>query len=77
MNFALRGAPTPLTDPKRTWHKWFAWHPVLVKESVGQWNYTRTRVVWLEHVERKYWEDYFHGMCGWSYRMPGIPVEGE
>ena len=28
--------------PMDTWHKWFAWHPVL----------TETSLVWLEHVHR-------------------------
>lgn len=42
-------------NPKtRDWHRWFAWHPVIV----GQWH-----LVWLEHIERRYEYDQ------WNYQF--------
>lgn len=45
---------------KRTWHRWFAWHPVDV--GVGDWR-------WLEYVER-YWQPNQYGKDHWVYRPP-------
>lgn len=42
------------------WHKWFAWHPVIV----------RGRFVWLTHVERKY-EPY---EMEWLFRPLALPA---
>lgn len=48
-----------LTKQPTDWHKWFAWHPVLVESTV----------VWLEVIERR-----DTGKCGdfdfdWEYRF--------
>lgn len=44
-----------LTAPARGWHRWFAWHPVVVGD---QW-------VWLETVERLHRETISEW---WEYR---------
>ena len=70
MNFKLKRDPTPLTHPSREWHTWFAWFPVIVTETINYYH-SRGRLVWLENVERKFWEDYGYGLWGYNYRQLG------
>jgi len=56
---------------RSVWHRWFAWHPVLV--SVGEefacW-------VWLETLERKWSIGRYGDRKGhWRYRHPAVHVE--
>jgi len=44
-----------LTDADQEWHRWFAWHPVVL-QFLDTDTY-RTRWVWLEFVERRFVED--------------------
>jgi hypothetical protein len=50
------------SEHKQKWHKWFAWHPVIVNGTF----------IWLEYVYRK---SYYHtGYApGWNfeYRVEG------
>lgn len=39
----------PEWERRCEWHSWFAWHPVAVPD-----NYTGTRKVWLETIERRF-----------------------
>ncbi len=42
---------------KETWHRWFAWYPVMVAEDNG-----RKVMAWWEYVERRhYWIFEFEG----------------
>lgn len=49
---------------KRAWHKWFAWHPIMVKDHDCR---------WLEYVERsgKFWASWGDSGWNWSYRDVG------
>lgn len=42
------------------WHRWFAWHPVVIDGSV----------VWLERIERQRYSDW--NTCFWKYRWTPI-----
>jgi hypothetical protein len=46
------------------WHRWFAWRPVIIYGRAG-----RSRVVWLQYVERIWTEDIISGLGPrWIYR---------
>lgn len=50
---------------KHEWHKWFAWHPVVVDVD----GYGRYIFAWLETVERSFDESRtYTGDSAWSYR---------
>jgi len=64
---SIRDERRSIRDERRsTWHRWFAWRPVVMKnvDACDQW-------VWLEYVERKR----SHGPYGlgqfWRYRPVG------
>ena len=41
------------------WHKWYAWHPIVVD---NKW-------VWLEYVMRRKWSNPLNYVdCGWNYK---------
>jgi len=49
---------------RSVWHRWFAWHPVIVRveEEFDHW-------VWFERLERK-WSLSKYGKGHWRYRHP-------
>ncbi len=48
------------------WHRWFAWHPVVIAIE-GRSEYW----VWLEIVERKWGRSRYSGKGKWRYRPAG------
>ena len=53
------------------WHRWFAWHPVVVsvEEELDHW-------VWFEHLERKWSVGRYGDEKGrWRYRHPVVHAE--
>ena len=61
-------------DPRKEWHTWFAWFPVIIGNTTRKGGQLRHEKCWLEYVERKgtyhppfYFDDY--GTCWtWKYR---------
>jgi len=51
---------------RSVWHRWFAWHPVIVsvEEEFDHW-------VWFERLERK-WSLGKYGGGHWRYRHPVV-----
>ncbi len=40
------------TADKSVWHRWFAWRPVTIEDSVSPYRYDHY-IVWLEYVQRR------------------------
>jgi hypothetical protein len=62
---------TSRAKPRSSWHRWFAWHPVLVGvgEEFACW-------VWLETLERKWSIGRYGDKKGhWRYRHPVVPAK--
>jgi hypothetical protein len=54
--------------PKKEWERWFAWHPITIKETS-----TILRIVWLEWVEREIVNSSFvFGEYWYNYRLPDV-----
>ena len=55
---------------RSVWHRWFAWHPVVVRveEEFDHW-------VWLETLERKWTVGRYRNHGHWRYRHPGAHPE--
>jgi len=56
----------------KDWHKWFAWHPVIIG-TTGEGKEEHSVKVWLQYLERK--GTYYQGWGGnfwvWEYREIG------
>lgn len=64
----------PRPDPRKEWHRWFAWYPVRIAPGDG----SSGPVVWLEYVEtRRETNSGFYEIAvrNW-YRLPGVGGHG-
>jgi len=62
---------TSRAKQRSVWHRWFAWHPVIVsvKDEVDHW-------VWLERLERKWSDGRYGDQKGhWRYRHPVVSAK--
>jgi hypothetical protein len=52
------------------WHRWFAWHPIVVREKEFE------HRVWFAHLERKWSFGRYGEQKGhWRYRYPVVRAE--
>ena len=49
---------------KQDWHRWYAWHPVKLKDT-SEW-------CWLEEIERKDIGDSYYSDRDWIYRLTHV-----
>jgi len=58
------------------WHKWFAWHPVIIRYDENN----NTILVWLQTVERKIATEYgllflWFDSKEWDYKLAGPQIK--
>lgn len=57
----------PPVEYEITWHRWFAWHPVITQSGI---------VVWFEHVDRRIVRKYSGYGCDiWTMKYYRLPSE--